>query len=668
MLDDYTDIVQQRERYFVKRYERELDAKRMWEESMREVAAQHAALEVELQKASRDNTRRKRALQEVRANLGATSPGLSPRMSMQDAAAAYVADRDGSQAPTPTNAQLPEDGSQPLPSPLASPNLVGNRGRAGSRTPTISLSPVRTRTRAGTTMTARGPVELEQIVDSALHNEDGASSSEEEDDDEFFEAIETGAIPLEEEARDESGKVVERRTEPAQRYIDSHDLTPYKGYENLRHSLPINNDNRPSVSLWAILKGSIGKDLTKISFPVYFNEPTSMLQRMAEDIEFTECLDSAAADRDSSKRIAYVAAFAMSNYSSTIGRIAKPFNPMLSETYEYVDTKKKYRYISEQVCHHPPISACIAQSPSWEYFGSVDAKSKFMGKSFEIRPTGVAHVNLRIPKEWAPEYPPTKTVPDLVEEHYSWTKVTTSVSNFLLGNPIIDHYGDMIVTNHRTGEVCTLTFKPRGWRGGNASEIKGQVVDSHGKKSWDIAGKWSSQLVARRVGAGSGELAPDVSIPTDGTGEVAPEYIRLWKNSVKPPNMPFNLTPFAITLNDINDDLKPWLPPTDCRLRPDQHAFESGKFERANELKSDLEEHQRETRRRRERGELPPHEPRWFSRQKDKDTGELYWEPARSQEGQLQYWDMRTEIGTAKLKGEQKTWDGVDPIYADFQV
>lgn len=289
MLDDYADIVQQRERYFVKRYERELDAKRMWEESMREVAAQHAALEVELQKASRDNTRRKRALQEVRANLGAASPGLSPRMSMQDAAAAYAAGRDGSQSATPTNAQLPEDGSQPLPSPLASPTLVNSRARAGSRTPTISLSPVRTRTRAGTTATSLGPVELEQIVDSALHNEDGASSSEDEDDDEFFEAIETGAIPLDEESTDESGGTVERRTEPAKRFMESHDLSPYKGYENLRKTLPISNDNRPSVSLWAILKGSIGKDLTKISFPVYFNEPTSMLQRMAEDIEFTEC-------------------------------------------------------------------------------------------------------------------------------------------------------------------------------------------------------------------------------------------------------------------------------------------------------------------------------------------------------------------------------------------
>lgn len=40
-------------------------------------------------------------------------------------------------------------------------------------------------------------------------------------------------------------------------------------------------------------------------------------------------VDAAVAEPDPLRRIAFVAAFAMSNYSSTIGRIAKPFNPML---------------------------------------------------------------------------------------------------------------------------------------------------------------------------------------------------------------------------------------------------------------------------------------------------------------------------------------------------
>jgi Oxysterol-binding protein len=47
----------------------------------------------------------------------------------------------------------------------------------------------------------------------------------------------------------------------------------------------------------------------------------------------TFAVDAAVAEQDPHRRIAYVAAFAMSNYSSTIGRIAKPFNPMLVSAY-----------------------------------------------------------------------------------------------------------------------------------------------------------------------------------------------------------------------------------------------------------------------------------------------------------------------------------------------
>jgi len=47
------------------------------------------------------------------------------------------------------------------------------------------------------------------------------------------------------------------------------------------------------------------------------------------DLFFILLVDVAAREKDPLRRIAFVAAFAMSNYSSTIGRIAKPFNPML---------------------------------------------------------------------------------------------------------------------------------------------------------------------------------------------------------------------------------------------------------------------------------------------------------------------------------------------------
>ena len=66
-----------------------------------------------------------------------------------------------------------------------------------------------------------------------------------------------------------------------------------------------------------------------------------------------------------------------------------------------------------------------------------------MGKSFEIRPTGIAHAEILLDKVM---YEDGKSPAGKVTEHYTWKKVTTNVSGFLLGSPTIDHYGEMIVS------------------------------------------------------------------------------------------------------------------------------------------------------------------------------------------------------------------------------
>ena len=52
-----------------------------------------------------------------------------------------------------------------------------------------------------------------------------------------------------------------------------------KGEEDppTREVLPFFKDPKVKISLWTILKDSIGKDLSKITVPVYFNEPLSIL-------------------------------------------------------------------------------------------------------------------------------------------------------------------------------------------------------------------------------------------------------------------------------------------------------------------------------------------------------------------------------------------------------
>lgn len=288
MFAEYTKMVKEREEWYQRKYEREREKNAMWEDSLGAVVGQSEELEKDLLRLREERKDMRRAL---RASMVLVDEQdyKTVRGTKKPDRALPLAPEDEQEPPTPRpTAPVPAAAHPPPPAVI------------------VSSPP-----------SERAP--LPKVIATPMKDEDDDS-----DTDEFFDAVDAGttasmviAAPL------MSPPPMEEITEKIL------DLVQYAGYSHPRERLPLANDNRPPVSLWAVLKGSIGKDLTKISFPVFFNEPTSMLQRMAEDMEFTECLDAAVAERDPHKRIAFVAAFAMSNYSSTIGRIAKPFNPML---------------------------------------------------------------------------------------------------------------------------------------------------------------------------------------------------------------------------------------------------------------------------------------------------------------------------------------------------
>lgn len=233
-----------------------------------------------------------------------------------------------------------------------------------------------------------------------------------------------------------------------------------------RARLPRPAQQEKSVSLWTLIKDMVGKDLTRVCLPVYFNEPLSALQvrclharwpgpggvgsggrgppgdvvcagggasggcsaegpanplrmpggqccgcaaqrlsrphpipplrpgcthahsrrpppththahpssphralpllpplpcppqKTAEELEYSYLLDEAAAAAPGSvDRLLRVAAFAVSAYSGTVGRTAKPFNPLLGETYEFVCPERGFR------CGRGPLFFSPAATP-----------------------------------------------------------------------------------------------------------------------------------------------------------------------------------------------------------------------------------------------------------------------------------------------------------------
>lgn len=396
----------------------------------------------------------------------------------------------------------------------------------------------------------------------------------------------------------------------------------FLGYEEPpRTKLAMDEDDRPKVGLWGILKSMIGKDMTRMTLPVSFNECTSLLQRLAEDVEYNDLLTTAAGIPDSTLRMVYVAAFAASEYASTIDRIAKPFNPLLGETFEYCRPDQNFRLISEQVSHHPPISACHAESIKWDYYGENAVDSQFRGRSFDFKHLGKMFCVVR-PDDGVV----TKSGDKVDNELYSWKKVNTSVVGIIMGNPTVDNYGKMEVHNHTTGDVLQVDMKQRGWKASSAYQLTGNVYDAHGKARWAIGGHWNSRIYAKKVTGEIDVKRRDSLVESKEASNSDPysgNKFLVWEAAPRP-TVPFNLTAFAVTLNGITKSLAQYLAPTDTRLRPDQRAMEDGRYDEASNEKHRVEEKQRAARKKREQ-KRETYKPQWFVKSKHPITNDDYW-------------------------------------------
>lgn len=122
------------------------------------------------------------------------------------------------------------------------------------------------------------------------------------------------------------------------------------------HACKNNKPHNKAAVVWLLKRGSCNS--SRLS-QVNFNEPLSMLQRLTEDLEYSELLDRAARCDSTLEQMCLVAAFSVSSYSTTVHRTAKPFNPLLGETYE-LDRLDEfgYRSICEQVRRRLVLTHC----------------------------------------------------------------------------------------------------------------------------------------------------------------------------------------------------------------------------------------------------------------------------------------------------------------------
>jgi hypothetical protein len=342
-----------------------------------------------------------------------------------------------------------------------------------------------------------------------------------------------------------------------------------------------------NFSVGSFLRKNIGRDFSNISMPIGMNEPLNFLQRLCEELDYSELLDRANKSPNSIERLALVSAFAVSAYSFTASRAErKPFNPLLGETFECVREDKGFKFLAEKVSHKPVILACNAISMNFEYYQSQLPKTKFWGKSMEIIPNGLTGVKLL-----------------RLDENYRWNKVNSTVKNILGGQPYIEHSGQMQICNLTDGSYCVVKFKSGS--SSSKNEILGIIYDSDGNECASLYGSWNQMITFE---------------DTEGVREIIWRCNKLPENSSKC----YGFTKFAIELNELNPELIEFLPSTDSRFRPDQRLFEEGKWDEAEKEKNRLEEAQR-ARRKQMESQNQVWEPRWFVRAFDDRSKMDFW-------------------------------------------
>ena len=151
-------------------------------------------------------------------------------------------------------------------------------------------------------------------------------------------------------------------------------------------------------------------------------------------------MDKAVACRnDDCKRLGYIAICLLAQYNEVIGRNRKPFNPLLGETFEII--QPEFRWLSEQVSHHPPVSAFFMEGKGYQLTGDTVVNSFFRGSSLEFRAVGLNHLHL------------TDT-----NEHIVIRRPDNSANNLIMGTVYVDVHGTMEVTNVTKNIKIILTI------------------------------------------------------------------------------------------------------------------------------------------------------------------------------------------------------------------
>ncbi|KAK2732941.1 Oxysterol binding protein [Myotisia sp. PD_48] len=245
---------------------------------------------------------------------------------------------------------------------------------------------------------------------------------------------------------------------------------------------------------------SFNGDLSSLTAPPFILSSTSLVEYSAYWGEHPALLVAPAREQDPAKRALLVLKWFLSTLhqqyctrSEKLGSEKKPLNPFLGELFigkwaddgEVGDT----RLFSEQVSHHPPVTAyAIENEKHGVQLQGYNAQKASFSSTINVKQLGHAIFSFPIPGDSSGE-----------REYYLITLPSLHIESLIYGTPFIElNKTTQIVSS--SGYTAKIDYSGRGWVSGKKNSFTAILyhqTEGEKKPLYTVDGQWSDSFVIR---------------------------------------------------------------------------------------------------------------------------------------------------------------------------
>ncbi|KAL1311431.1 hypothetical protein AAFC00_001592 [Neodothiora populina] len=233
---------------------------------------------------------------------------------------------------------------------------------------------------------------------------------------------------------------------------------------------------------------SFNGDLSSMTAPAFILSTTSLTEFSAYWAEMPSLLVAPADEKDKQRRAMLVLKWFLSTLkqqyatrNEKLGSEKKPLNPFLGELFlgKWVDHTGETQLVSEQVSHHPPVTAySIWNKSKGVRLQGYNAQKASFGRTINVKQIG--HAILHI---------------DEFDEDYLITLPSLHIEGLITGSPYVELNKSTYIISS-TGYTSRVDYSGKGWLSGKKNSFTATMFPNGKEKDviYTVEGQWSEKF------------------------------------------------------------------------------------------------------------------------------------------------------------------------------